>query len=413
VRILFLDHPQFTSGSYFLWHGLNEVLGPGAVVLHPHIPTHYDADVFDVRGQPWFREMEAAVARRDLPYGIPPFAPGEGLTGNGEFEIKRYALGRKFAPPAEPADEARVARELDEGRFDLAVLSNSHRVPTLALARLKRRVRTMPPVVYYDAGERDEFNEHWAHVFRPELVFKQILTPDVEARGLSVPIPGYALRMLPLPLCSPIADNLSVTLGSARMEAYQGLDARASKIFDVFFWLGPSWGGRAAVIRALELFCKERELSWLGCVSHILYHLVLATSRMAVTMRGSGRDTQRYWEIPLYRTLMLADGTMGCLHPYAFEDGKNAVFYHSVEELLGKIDFFLRETGEADRISLAGKEHLRRYHTTGSRAVFFLERVQEHLGVTDEETRRAAARWKETRVWDGRPWRTAAVGGNL
>lgn len=413
MRILFLDHPQFTSGSYFLWHGLNEVLGSEAVVLYPYIPTHYDADRFDVREQPWFQEMDAAVTKGELPEGIPKFAPGEGLTGGGQFEIRHYEQGRKFASPNEPPSEGKILLELEEGRFDLVILSNSHRVSTIALGRLKQRVKTLPPIVYYDAGERDELNEHWVHVFRPQLVFKQILTPEVEARGLSVQIPGYMLRMLPLPLSSPIADNPTGRIGPAFSEIYQKLDGIDSKIFDIFFWLGSTWPGRAPTLSALEEFCRNRKIEWVGCMGNALYHVVLAISKIALTMRGSGRDTQRYWEIPLYRTLMLSDGTMGCLHPYAFEDGKTASFYNSIDELLGKIDFFLKEKKAADRIASAGKEHLRKYHTTGSRAVFFLERVSEYLGVTDEKTRAIIGRWKEAKAWDERSWKSPAVGGNL
>jgi hypothetical protein len=418
MRILFLDHPQFTSGSYLLWHGLNEVLGPGAVIVHPHIPTHYDADVLDLRAQPWFHEMEAAVSRRDLPQGIPAFAPGEGLTGGGETLLKRYSPGLKFPPPPEPASEERVAQELDAGRFDLAVLSNSHRVPTLALARLRRRVRTMPPIVYYDAGERDELNEHWIHVFRPHLVFKQILTPEVEARGLSVPIPGYALRMLPLPLSSPLADNPSETrMGGRLMAEFQQMDGPDSKAYDVFHWMGPTWPGRPPVVAALDRLCAERKLATSGSAEPAAYHRILATCRVAVTMRGSGRDTHRYWEIPLYRTLMLADGTMGCLHPYAFEDGKTAAFWLTLDDLLSKVVSFAERGGprgsDRERIAAAGKAHLRTYHTTGSRAVFFLERVGEHVKALDPAARAAVDRWKESRAWDGRPWRSPAVGGLL
>ena len=418
MRILFLDHPQFTSGSYLLWHGLNEVLGHGSVVVHPHIPTHYDADVLDLRAHSWFRDMEAAAARRDLPPGIPAFAPGEGLTGGGEIHLKRYAPGLRFPSPPEPTSEERTARELNDGRFDLVVLSNSHRVPTLALARLRQRVRTMPPIVYYDAGERDELNEHWIHVFRPQAVFKQILTPEVEARGLSVPIPGYALKMFPLPLSSPLADNPADTrIGTRPTAEFLGLDDPGLKAYDVFHHMGPTWPGRVPVVAALDRLCAERKLVTHGSAEPAVYHRILATSRVAVTMRGSGRDTHRYWEIPLYRTLMLADGTMGCLHPYAFEDGKTAAFYLSLEELLAKVVSFTERGGplekERERIAAAGKDHLKRYHTTGSRAVFFLERVGEHVKALDPAARAAVDRWKETRAWDGRPWRSPAVGGLL
>lgn len=403
MRILFLDHPQFTSGSFFLWHGLNEVL-PGAVVAYPHIPTHYDADQFDMRAQPWFVDMEALVARKELPPGIPPFALGEGLTGGGQTETKRYGMSKKFTWPSEILGESQIVQQLEAGLFDLVILANSHRVPTIALGRLKERVRSMPPIVYYDAGERDELNEHWIHVFRPSLVFKQILTPEVLNRGLTAKIQGYSLRMLPLPLSSPIVDQRDMMLEKLPWSFTRSTDEPHYKMFDIYYTMGDTWPARKPLLGMLDSFCRTRNIIALGWMTTENYHIAISRSRMAVTMRGSGRDTQRYWEIPLYETLMLADGTMGCIHPYPFEDGKTASFYGSLDDLMHKLERYLPKggSGEAERrtISMAGKEHLRRYHSTAARSVFFLDRVREHLGVSpspDQES--SLSRWKEEHGW--------------
>lgn len=420
MKILFLDHPQFTSASFFLWHGLNEVLPRGSVLAYPHIPTHYDEDAVNFGDLPWFVEMSDRARRGELPPGVPPFAPDEGLTGGGQMFTKRYESSMRFAPPSSPPTEESVASGLGAGEFSLVVLSNSHRVPTIALGRLRDRARGMPPVVYYDAGERDELNEHWVHVFRPSLVFKQILTPAVAARGLSVPIRGYGLRMLPLPLSSPIVGRSEPFVAGLPIQWMRDNDDPLEKLFEVFYSMGPTWEGRAPVVAMLDSLCRERGLSTVGNVTYKNYHIVLSRSRVAVTMRGSGRDTQRYWEIPLYKTLMLADGTMGCLHPYPFEDGRTAVFWKSLEDLREKVLRYAPKgvpaQMEAERlaISRAGKDHLWRYHSTGSRAIFFLERVREHLpGVVDGPADAAISRWKEGYGWDGRPWEGPASGGVL
>lgn len=403
MRILFVDHPQFTSGSYFLWHGLNEML-PGSVIVYPHVPTHYDVDRFDLRSQQWFLDMEAAVNRKELPPGVPPFAPGEALTGRGHTEIIHYGLAKLFPQPSEIPDEGRVVQQLSEGRFDLVILANSHRVPTIALGRLKERVRSMPPIIYLDAGERDELNEHWIHVFCPALVFKQILTPEVLSRGLTVKIPGYSLRMLPLPLSSSTVDYQDTMAGELPLSFTRKTDGHHFKMFDIYYPLGDTWPARKPLLKMLDEFCRARNIPIIGWTVTENHHLMLSRSRMAVTMRGSGRDTQRYWEIPFYETLMLSDGTMGCVHPYPFEDGKTAVFYSSVDDLSRKVDRYLPKDGavemERRAIAKAGKEHLRRYHSTAARAVFFLDRVRETLGTplsSDQEA--SISRWKETRGW--------------
>lgn len=418
MKVLFLDHPQFTSASFFLWHGLNEILPQGSVVVYPHLPTHYDAPSVNFDILPWFGEMRARALAGDLPRGVPPFAPGEDLTGGGQRVVRRYEASRTFPPPASPPTEDGVVASLNAGEFSLVVLSNSHRVPTIALGRLRERARSMPPVVYYDAGERDEFNEHWVHAFRPSLVFKQILTPEVAARGLSVKIPGYELRMLPLPLSSPVVGMGEHFIAGVPVQWMRDNDDPPDKLFDVFYAMGPTWPGRAPVVSMLDSLCRERGLSTTQTVTYKNYHIVVSRSRTAVTMRGSGRDTQRYWEIPLCKTLMLSDGTMGCVHPYPFEDGKTAVFWRSLDDLREKVlRYAPRAAPEQERhaISLAGKEHLWRYHSTGSRAVFFLDRVREALGggVFDPAAEAAASRWKDDHRWDGRDWRGPVAGADL
>jgi hypothetical protein len=415
MRILFLDHPQFTSGSHFLWHGLNENLPAGSVVAYPHIPTHYSADEMNLDDLEWFREMEGYVRNGARPQGIPPFAPGEGLTGGNQKIIKRYEASKKFRPPDNIPSEQYIRDELAAGRFSLIILANSHRVPTIALGRLRDSLGNLPPIVYYDAGERDELNEHWVHAFRPALVFKQILTPSVEARGLSVPIANYKFKLLPLPLSSPILD-MDSPMGIP-MQWFRKNDDPLDKLFDVFYRMGPTWPGREPVLTMLDALCQEKGLVTTGLATYTNYHVVLSRSRMAVTMRGSGRDTQRYWEIPLYKTLMVSDGTMGCIHPYPFEDGKTAVFYSSINDLRMKLLRYMPRNGpneaELQAIARAGKDHLWKYHSTGARAVFFLERVREYIGISDAETEAAVERWKRDHKWDSRPWRGPVAGGNL
>ena len=134
---------------------------------------------------------------------------------------------------------------------------------------------------------------------------------------------------------------------------------------------------------------------------------------MAVTMRGSGRDTNHYWDIPLYKTAMICDGTMGCIHPYPFEDMKNAIFYRSIPELVSIVERYLHgddaSAKELDTIAIAGQEHLERYHSTAARAVFFLDILGKELNFLDAALSTRLAGWKYGREWDGRPWEGAVV----
>lgn len=421
-RLLLLDHPQFTSATHFLWQGLKslERQYPDhlSVSCYPFIPTHYDDDQFDLKNLAWFNWLSEIVEQSRgnparLSRGIPPFSPGETLTSEGVTVLLRAGYGRRFAKTDLLEDEEKAVRELNSRKFDAVVLGNSHRVPTILLARLRERVPNFPPIVYLDAGERDELNEHWIHVFRPAVVFKQILTPEVRAKGMSVAVPGYRLQIYPLPLSSPMVDDPEAQVEGLSIQFLRDRSMVAQKMLPVFYAMGATWGQREAAVKAVDDLVLRRNFSRIKACSYANYHFVLSMSRLAVTMRGSGRDTTRYWEIPLYRTAMIADGTMGCIHPYPFEDRKTAFFYRTTDELVHAVDHNLTNAGdaseEADRVAVAGHWHLERYHSATARAVFFLDILAQEMNFCDAGLRESLAAWKALKRWDGRPWEGPVV----
>jgi hypothetical protein len=335
------------------------------------------------------------------------------LTTAGETFMVRGSNWKTFRPSKAFEDEASAVAALKNGELDLVVLGNSHRVPTILLGRLKELVKPFPPVVYFDAGERDELNEHWVHVFRPDLVFKQILTPAVMDKGLSVKIPDYTMKMFPLPLSSPIVGCPYASVEGLPFRWLRENSKTPLKMLSVFYALGNTWPARADLMRALDELSAKNNLDRVKFCSYLNYHIVMSQSRMAVTMRGSGRDTNHYWDIPLYQTAMICDGTMGCIHPYPFEDMKTAIFYRSIPELVKIVERYLPEkeasAEELRRISIAGQEHLAAYHSTAARAVFFLDILSKELNFSDQWLSAALTSWKSWHGWDGRPWKGAVV----
>jgi hypothetical protein len=419
MKILFIDHPQYISGSARLWQGLNEIL-PGSVVLHPYIQTHFGAGAVDLMKQEWFCKMSDEAARGDLPQGIPPFAKGEGLCCGDQTIITQESLAFTPPPPTEIPSEEKLIHELRDGVYDLVVLANSNRVPTIALARLACKVQNMPPIVYYDAGERDELNEHWIHVFRPAIVFKQILTPEVLKAGLSVKIAGYTLRMFPLPLSNMFVDYPGFRLGAGGAEGpsvgeLRSRDGLGYKQIDLFYYLGETWPTRKIAVQALDKLRIRRGFRHAKSACFEEYNGIITRSRLAVSMRGSGRDTTRYWEIPLYRTALVSDGTMGCVHPHPFRNGETAVFYDSVDSLVSVVDRYLSDGRDRlDEIAGAGKDHLERFHSTSARAVFFLDRVREVLGIAPSGNQmERLLKWKSRRGWDSQTWEGPVVAANV
>lgn len=417
MKILLLDHPQFTSGTYYLWHGLKELErdfgGKLKVVLYPYIPTHYDDDFFNLEEMPWFKWLDGLLKNKKLPAGIPPFHPTETLTYSGQNRINRYGYGAKFPKLDVMDSEDKVSALIEAGQIDLVVLGNSHRVPTILLGRLKERFPSkMPTIVYLDAGERDELNEHWIHVFHPSMIFKQILTLAVKRRGLTYKIPNYAFKIFPLPLSSIMVDQADAQVGSISLKALRTHSLLSPKANQVFWAMGDTWPDRAAVRNAVFDVVKRRGLPWIGPCHFDSYNVALAMSRMGVSMRGSGRDTTRYWEIPTFKTALIADGTMGCIHPYPFEDKKTAFFYQTPQEAAKIVEDHLVENGapaeELDRVAKDGMRHLETYHTTAARAIFFLDRVKEYIGLGNNLFQEIS-QWKQKKGWKDGPWEGPVV----
>lgn len=384
MRILFLDHPQHTHGTWMLHQALGRVLGWESVIDFPCKETFRGND-HHVTTDPDYLPLYEVARSKKLPQGIPPFAPGEPLVGEDVIRRGSVSLHHQVTTQRRYSWNEVVSNIRS---FDFVILGNSHRVPTITLALLRDRCgrEGLPPVIYFDAGERDELNAHWWHVFRPEMTFKQILTPAVAS---SQP-PGCVLH--PLPLANPFVTDL---------EFLKRCGVGGPKVRDMLFYHGiiwdegavsprHTWAPREGVIQVIRDWMREAGAAGSGDPwDPSTYFSGIASSRMALSIRGSGRDTTRYWEIPALETLLVADGTMGCVHPFPFRDGETAAFYSSLAELKNKLDFYHRNEEARHRVACAGKIWVERYHSFEARALFFLGMVRKMFGVkyTDDQQR--------------------------
>jgi hypothetical protein len=357
----------------------------------------------------------------DLPRGIPPLSLGESLTSGDERSIPRSTVPYAWMVPDRqaPIDEEEVIAQIEAGRFDLVILGNSNRVPTIALARLRDRCRALPPIVYLDGGERDQHNAHWTHLFRPAVVFKQILTPEVEGRyrgdfqDLQVP-----LRLWPLPLSNPF-----VNLAGGHAEG-DGPGLRAlltaplgNRPIDVVSSFGPTLEARhelqrriADTVRAAG-FCGVLRPALCDPATGLTYFALLASARVALSMRGSGRDTDRYWQAPALGAVLLCDGTMGCIHPHPFQDGETAVFYRTYDEAVQKLGWLLSNEEACHQIAAAGQKHVARFHSVEARALYFLAVVRHVTGLdVDGQQREGVRFWQRKLDWTFEGWRGPVAG---
>ncbi|HWB22123.1 MAG TPA: glycosyltransferase [Gaiellaceae bacterium] len=98
---------------------------------------------------------------------------------------------------------------------------------------------------------------------------------------------------------------------------------------------------------------------------------VLAASRVAISVRGLGYDTYRYWEIPYSGAVLLAE-TPRIVIPGNFEHGREAWFAP-----VGGLADSARTLVESDTqaIATAGRTKLLREHSSIRRAETVLERL--------------------------------------
>lgn len=260
--------------------------------------------------------------------------------------------------------------------FDLAVLESPRPISVQSLELLEKR-RSLPPVVLVDSEDYDYIHDDLIKKFSIEVIFKREMTFNLK-------------NVHPFPFSSYI-------IGDQR---YQFPDAE--KDLDVFFIAGHTHKSRALVSKTLKSIVKKHGYKGLigldnepeePLVDHSFrfresgvrlglkdYLSCIAKSKIAVSVRGFGRDTIRFWEIPSYNTLLLSDDlySLGLIHPYPFEHQKNAVFFKpDCSDLEQLLLYYLEDDSEREKVSKAGHEHLSNFHSNIKRAELFLDNVKD------------------------------------
>lgn len=104
------------------------------------------------------------------------------------------------------------------------------------------------------------------------------------------------------------------------------------------------------------------------------YNEYLMGSLIGISVRGNGWDTYRYWETPYFGAMLLSQ-RLGIVIPGDFEEGKEALFYSSPDELKIKLQGALANRDAAKKIAAAGKEACRKRHLSIHRAKTVLEAI--------------------------------------
>ncbi|MBX3465401.1 MAG: glycosyltransferase family 1 protein [Planctomycetes bacterium] len=310
-----------------------------------------------------------------------------------------YPLGCGFVPgPARGATWDEVVALARDGRLSLVVVGACKPEPLRALAALREAVPDLPPQVFVDGGDHaglgadapDDFAR--VSAARPfDLAFKRELPrgapppPRTHPLTFSVNLDAFpALPEAPRPHAlflafrntAPIRGQLAAAAAAAGLpNAGDGLVTRR----------------RPGVVAKLRRSLRKRlglrhEDGYIENLAHTFratgddYLRRLASSRVAVSARGAGFDTLRYWEVPACGAMLLSERPTIEI-PDDFEDGRSAVFFDGVDDFVDKARRCCADLEAAARIAAAGQQRLRDHHTTRHRAAYVLATVERELGV--------------------------------
>jgi len=321
MRVLFLDHPEGDFLSAEVFWGLHEILGPEGVVDFPYKKSfHGGLDTYP---------------------SCYPSGHGDPIGTTGPFSWMPNLPGRDWS-------EEDVVRGLNERKFDLVVLASPRTYNTRDLRRLIGRVGRdrMPKIVLVDGEDYDRWHHDLCDEFKPHVYFKRELFGGGHCSG--VPIE-------PFPFCSPLPVMPEV-----------------AKDIDVLFLAGKTHANREKYANALRDAFGNRVVS--GHFGYADYLNAMNRARVAVSVRGWGQDTLRYWEIPSFENTLLVADKLPLMRPYPFVHGETCLYFEDPKGLVDAVRCALEDEPWRERIARAGNAHLRAHHTTKARAQQLLDR---------------------------------------
>jgi hypothetical protein len=109
------------------------------------------------------------------------------------------------------------------------------------------------------------------------------------------------------------------------------------------------------------------------------YRALLHRSKMALSVRGGGFDTLRYWEIVASQTLLVSEPP-DIMIPHNFEHGRHVMFCrHDLRDLPAIVRRLRDDDQTRQRMVEAAYGHLLAFHTSERRAAYLLDLCRRTL----------------------------------
>jgi hypothetical protein len=297
-------------------------------------------------------------------------------------ENARYH-GRVPVDPRMPMLSFDFPRVADGGLRELvasadAIVIASLRDSVVDEVRRVLELRGGTPTVFVD-GEDDPYVR--AIASRVDLYFKrETLRRAIRLRGRMPARRLYHRRRYPE---DPLRRQIAVATARSRTVVPLpfgivdvGFEPSDEKDVDVAFLVNPTSPERISVGAALRDLERDGAVVQSATSANLPwtdYIELLSRSRIAVSVRGLGYDTYRYWEIPYAGALLLAE-TPRTVIPDNFVDEREAVFA-PLDRLAERARALLNQ--DTRTIADAGRQKLLARHTSVQRAQTVLEHLQD------------------------------------
>jgi Glycosyl transferases group 1 len=285
---------------------------------------------------------------------------------------------------AHPYQEHDILAFLRAGHFDIAILSSPRAGVVRALKALSQHV-SMPPLIVIDGEDDASIRSELWDQSNAMLYFKRELHDNgrTKHRDRLMPL-SLSIVQDQLPTCPPAERLVDVSYAGRvshprRKHAVDLLSKAPVVRFEGHLYADTTDRQSKLLTGVPRLWAKlmgdplvpvDRRGTKLD--PHAYYRL-MTRSKMALSVRGGGFDTLRYWEIPAMNTVLLSEEP-DIEIANNFVHGQSALFFKpDLSNLLSLVQTYADEPRVCAEIAQRGMDHLARYHTCEKRAEYLIE----------------------------------------
>jgi len=359
-RILFITHPESDYGGCFLHDGYCHLLGPQNVFDYPIKFSHHG--VCHTYERPWLADdhEHRHVAGRTDP--LPWQAAWPAAWGPDEQ-----------ASPVKLRETAEAM--LRAGEFALVVLESNRPMVLRAYDELREAILVSgAKVLLHDGEDYSDAPLDAINKTQPTLVLKREMTFD------KYPGPeykAYNTTMIAFPFSAAVPEIFDAA-ADAMWPTYASHGIKGPYLCACM--MGATWREREQLIRALSREFAGNSVCLRSSESHTYglhnvqptlpyndYLAAMSLANVVVSMRGWGFDTVRYWEAATL-SVVLQDQP-GIYIPNPLKEGIHCLQYGDNDDAVRKIRWAAQHVEDVQAIRLAGRQHIKQYHTNEYRAM--------------------------------------------